>query len=106
MMPNEKLVTAAETLVACVGLLVLLSVQLRLGPRDRQEWSAFFFVATTAAIVGQLSLSYFGGPSLGDGIRGNISYALWVGSIVWFAFCTIRHNRKIGRSVRRDRGEG
>jgi hypothetical protein len=102
-MPIERFITGVETLVAFLGLLVLLGVQLRLGPRDRQERSAFFFVAATAAIVGQLSLSYLGGPPLGESTRGNVSYALWVGSIVWFAYCTIRHNRKMGSSVRWDR---
>ena len=102
-MVTERLITGVETFGAFLGLLLLLSVQLRLGPRDRQEWSAFFFVAATALIVGQLSLSYLGGPGLGTSTRGNVSYALWVASILWFALCTIRHNRKVGRSVRRDR---
>lgn len=101
-MPDERLITGIETFVAFCGLLYLLSVQLRLGPRDRQEWSAFFFVAATALIVGQLSVSYLGGPGLGTSARGNVSYALWVASIVWFVICTRSHNRRVGRSLRRD----
>lgn len=104
-MPTERIITGIETFIAFLGLLYLLREQFRLGPRDQQEWSAVLFVMATALIVGQLSLSYLGGPSLGTGARGNVSYALWVGSIVWFVVSTRHHNRRVGRSVRRDRDD-
>lgn len=91
--PNDyRLITSYLTGIGFLALSYLLYTQLRLWPRDRQEWSATIFVLTLWALMGQLCLAYLGVAPLGMGIRGVITYSAWVIATLGFAYETQKHN--------------
>lgn len=96
MTPEEyKLVTGILTFLGFVGLATIVYWQFRVWPRDRQMASAMIFVLTLALVIGQLCVSYLGGPTLGTGPRGTLSYAALMLSIVWLAVETRKFNRRV-----------
>lgn len=114
MTPEEiKMVSGVLTLVGFFCLLRQvywqLVVQRRRHPRlrwywalrraDRQTVSAFLFLSLTTLVVGQLMLSYLGVVTFGSTERGPIFYFAWCASLIWWNFCTERHN---GRKQRND----
>ena len=101
MSPDElKLLTGTITCIGFIALVHQLFWQVRIGLIDRQARSAFFFLLMTTLVMGQLMVSYLGGPTMGNTHRGVISFALWVGSLVWWSFCTLQHNALALRKLR------
>lgn len=97
--------TLSGVLVA-LGFLALVHQmfwQVRIGLIDRQARSAFLFLLITAAIMVQLAASYMGGPRLGNTDRGVMFFFLWVGSLIWWSFCTLHHNAVALRKMREAR---
>jgi hypothetical protein len=93
MTPDElRYLTGVITCVGFIALVHQLSWQVRIGLSDRQAKSAFFFLFMTMLVMGQLMVSYLGGPTMGNTHRGVITYVIWVASLVWWSFCTLRHN--------------
>ena len=69
---------------------------------DRQTVSAFLFLSLTTLVVGQLMLSYLGVVPFGTTERGPVFYFAWCASVIWWGFCTERHN---GHKRRDDDGQ-
>ena len=104
MTPEDfKRLTGALTFMGFVGLATILYWQIRVWPRDRQMASALVFILTLGAVIGQLCVSYLGGPTLGTGLRGTISYAALMLSIAWLAVETRQFNIRVLEHQRRTR---
>ena len=117
MTPEEiKVVSGVLTLVGFFCLLRQvywqIAVQRRRHPRlrwywalrqaDRQTVSAFLFLSLTTSVVGQLMLSYLNVVPFGATERWPVFYFAWCASLIWWNFCTERHN---GQRQQRDDDE-
>lgn len=101
MTPDEfKFLTGVIVCVGFVALVHQLYWQLRIGLIDRQSRSAFFFLLLTTLVMGQLMVSYLGGPTFGNTERGVVFFFTWVGALLWWSFCTLRHNANALRKMR------
>jgi hypothetical protein len=89
-----RFISAVLTFIGFVVLLRQLYWQIHLGPNDHQKRSAVLVIVTTEIIMGQLCFAYFGGPPLGLSPRGPISFALWIGALTYWWWCTEKWNRE------------
>lgn len=102
MLTPDELKTISGVIVG-IGFLALVHQmywQVRIGLVDRQAKSAFLFLLITTAIMGQLAASYMGGPTFGNTTRGVVCFFAWVGSLIWWSYCTLRHNASVLRRIR------
>lgn len=99
MLTPDELKTISGVIVG-IGFLALVHQmywQVRIGLIDRQAKSAFLFLLITTAIMGQLAASYMGGPTFGNTTHGVVCFFAWVGSLIWWSYCTLRHNASVLR---------
>lgn len=102
MLTPDELKTISGVIVG-IGFIALVHQmywQVRIGLIDRQAKSAFLFLLLTTLIMGQLTLSYLGGPTFGNTSRGVVFFFAWVGSLIWWSFCTLRHNATVLKRIR------
>lgn len=101
MSPEElRILSGVIVGVGFFALLHQMAWQVRIGLRDRQTWSAFLFLLSTTVIIGQLALSYLGVVTLGNTERGPVFFFTWLASLLWWSFCTMRHNASVMRRIR------
>ncbi len=101
MTPDEiKTVSGVLTALGFLAICHQIHWQLRIGLPDRQSKSAFYFLCTTALIVGQLSLSYLNVVTFGNTQRGPLFLFLWLASLIWWSYCTWRHNAAALRKIK------
>ncbi len=99
--PNElKLVSGILVGLGFLALLHQMYWQVRIGLIDRQAKSAFLFLLLTTSIMGQLAVSYIGGPTFGNTPRGIVFFFAWLGSLLWWTFCTMRHNAAVLKRIK------
>ncbi len=101
MTPDElKTISGVIVGIGFIALLHQMYWQVRIGLIDRQAKSAFLFLLITTLIMGQLAVSYMGGPTFGNTERGVVFFFLWVGCLVWWSICTLQHNHTVLRRIR------
>ncbi len=86
--------------VGFIALVHQMYWQVRIGLIDRQAKSAFLFLLLTTAIMGQLAVSYIGGPTFGNTPRGNLFFIALVVSLLWWSGCTLRHHATVLKRIK------
>ncbi len=101
MTPDQiKIISGVLTAIGFFALCHQIYWQLRIGLPDRQSKSAFYFLFMTALIDGQLSLSYLGVFTFGNTERGPVFFFAWLVSVIWWSYCTWRHNAAALRKIK------
>lgn len=102
MTPDELFrLTGTIVTIGFFALIHQMYWQVRIGLIDRQAKSAFLFLLMTTIIIGQLAVTYLFRISLGGSERGPVFFFLWLGALLWWSYCTLRHNANALRRKRK-----